>query len=144
MKAKRFAALLLAAAMMLLLTACGGEKVTITPTAAKSVEIEKYETADFSLNIPKGWQVTYGGTNIYHSIRVYDPSEPRNQMFVLLKADVLLHSQAGKEELRPGQLAGVSFHQGGGAGESVHRGLFQDFPAVCGLCVRGGAGLFRL
>ena len=97
MKAKRFAALLLAAAMMLLLTACGGEKVTITPTAAKSVEIEKYETADFSLNIPKGWQVTYGGTNIYHSIRVYDPSEPRNQMFVLLKADVLLHSQAGKE-----------------------------------------------
>ena len=32
-----------------------------------------------------------------HSIRVYDPEEPLNQMFVLLKADCLLHSQEGKK-----------------------------------------------
>ena len=70
--------------------------VKITETAAKAVQTEKYETADFSLNIPKGWKVTEGGINIYHSIRVYDPNEPLNQMFLLLKADVLLHSQAGK------------------------------------------------
>ena len=70
--------------------------VKVTETAAKAVKTEKYETADFSLNIPKGWKVTEGGINIYHSIRVTDPNEPLNQMFLLLKADVLLHSQAGK------------------------------------------------
>ena len=71
--------------------------VKITPTAAKSVETEKYETADFSITIPKGWKVTSGGINIYHSIRVYDPDEPLNQMFVLLKADILLHGADGKD-----------------------------------------------
>ncbi len=60
------------------------------------MQLEKYETADFSITIPKGWQVTAGGINIYHSIRVYDPNEPLNQMFILLKADILLHSQEGK------------------------------------------------
>ena len=71
--------------------------VKVTQTAAKAVQTEKYETADFSMTIPKGWTVTTGGTNIYHSIRVSDPNEPLNQMFVLLKADILLHSQAGKD-----------------------------------------------
>ena len=121
MNTKRIAALILAAVMTLLFTACGsktvinddgtkteqkesGVKVTqqkesgvkVTQTAAKAVQTEKYESADFSMTIPKGWTVTTGGTNIYHSIRVSDPNEPLNQMFVLLKADVLLHSQAGK------------------------------------------------
>ena len=88
--------LVLTAVLLLCLTACG-ENVQITETAAKAVQTEKYETADFSMTIPKGWTVTTGGTNIYHSIRVSDPNEPLNQMFVLLKADVLLHSQAGKD-----------------------------------------------
>ena len=96
--------------MLVFLAACGGKTtvnedgtttkiehgVKITETAAKAVQTEKYETADFSITIPKGWTVTAGGTNIYHSIRISDPQEPRNQMFVLLKADILLHSQAGK------------------------------------------------
>ena len=59
--------------------------IKITQTAAKSAETEKYETADFTMTIPKGRKVTSGGTNIYHSIRVYDPEEPINQMFILLK-----------------------------------------------------------
>ena len=80
--------------------------VKITPTAAKAVQTEKYETADFSITIPKGWVVTSGGTNIYHSIRVSDPNEPLNQMFVLLKADILLHSQAGKDAWQQNYNAG--------------------------------------
>lgn len=83
--------------MLASLAACGAEKVKITPTAARSIETEVYETADFSITIPKGWVVTTGGENIYHSIRIYDPEEPMNQMFSLLKADVLLHSQEGKK-----------------------------------------------
>lgn len=112
MNAKRITALALVLVMTLLLAACGSKTVVnddgtkteqtergvkVTQTAAKAVQTEKYETADFSMTIPKGWTVTTGGTNIYHSIRVSDPNEPLNQMFVLLKADILLHSQAGKD-----------------------------------------------
>ena len=93
------------------LTACGGKTVAnsdgtktvktehgikVTQTAAKAVQTEKYETADFSITIPKGWKVTAGGANIYHTIRVSDPNEPLNGMYILLKAECLLHSQAGK------------------------------------------------
>lgn len=110
-KAKRFAALLLAALMLLLFAACGSKPaedgdgtktdrtergVKITQTAAAAVQTEKYETADFSITIPKGWTVSTGGINIYHSIRVYDPAEPLNQMFILLKAEPLLHCEEGK------------------------------------------------
>lgn len=118
MKKKSVLSLLLAAALALSLTGCElpwklGEKepvvnsdgtitkeengVKITETAARSIETELYETADFSLQIPKGWTVTSGGTAMYHSIRVQDPSQPLNQMFVLLKAEGLLHSQEGKD-----------------------------------------------
>lgn len=100
-----------AAVLAVSLTACGGKTVTnsdgtktvktergikVTQTAAKAVQTEKYETADFSITIPKGWKVTAGGANIYHTIRVSDPNEPLNGMFILLKAECLLHSEAGK------------------------------------------------
>ena len=114
MKKKSVLSLLLAAALALSLAGCAGQgqpggkepvvnsdgtitkeenDVKITETAARSIETELYETADFSLQIPKGWTVTSGGTAMYHSIRVQDPSQPLNQMFVLLKAEGLLHSQ---------------------------------------------------
>lgn len=101
----------ISALLALCLTACGGKTVTnsdgtktvktergikVTQTAAKAVQTEKYETAAFSITIPKGWKVTAGGANIYHTIRVSDPNEPLNGMYILLKAECLLHSQAGK------------------------------------------------
>ena len=117
-KASAFLAVIFAAAISL--AACGAKTtvnddgtktktesgVKITETAAKAVQTERYETADFSITIPKGWTVTAGGTNIYHSIRISDPSEPLNQMFVLLKADILLHSQAGKDAWQQNYNAG--------------------------------------
>ena len=122
MNAKRITALALVLVMTLLLAACGSKTVVnddgtkteqtergvkVTQTAAKAVQTEKYETADFSMTIPKGWTVTTGGTNIYHSIRVSDPNEPLNQMFVLLKADILLHSQAGKDAWQQNYSMGI-------------------------------------
>ena len=73
------------------------EKVKITKTPAKSVETEKYETADFSITIPKGWQVKTGGANMSFSVTAYDPDEPRNIIFYRLKLEPLLHTQEGKE-----------------------------------------------
>lgn len=70
---------------------------TVVPSAAASVRLETYECADFSMTIPSGWQVETGGSGMFYSIRVYDPSEPLNQMFVLNKADLLLHGEDGKQ-----------------------------------------------
>ena len=70
--------------------------IKVTETAAKAAQTEAYSCADFDITIPKGWRVESGGANMLHSIRVYDPEEPLNQMFVLLKADCLLHSQEGR------------------------------------------------
>lgn len=82
MKKKSVLSLLLAAALALSLAGCAGQgqpggkepvvnsdgtitkeenDVKITETAARSIETELYETADFSLQIPKGWTVTSGG-----------------------------------------------------------------------------------
>ena len=69
-KCTKVFSVILVAMMLASLAACGAEKVKITPTAARSIETEVYETADFSITIPKGWVVTAGGENIYHSIRV--------------------------------------------------------------------------
>lgn len=71
--------------------------IKITQTAAKAVSLEKYETADFSITIPKGWKVTAGGANINSYIYVSDPNESRNGMFIVLKMEPLLHSQEGKD-----------------------------------------------
>ncbi len=110
---KKAVSVLLAAMLMLGISACGNNNtgtggtntptvktekgVKITKTAANSVETEVYQTSDFSITIPKGWTVESGGVNIYHSIHVFDPAKPVNGMFVLLKADCLLHSEEGKQ-----------------------------------------------
>lgn len=158
MKRKRTATLVAAGAMMLLLAACGNqpaandgsnmtsviqtepskietqaeEQFKITQTAANSVQTEQYESANFSITIPKGWVVTTGGTNIYHSIRITDPSEPLNQMFILLKADILLHSQAGKDawqqNYQNGNTQAAIFAQAPVLEDPSTEGFFKIFP----------------
>ncbi len=73
------------------------KKIKITQAEAKSVQLEKYETSDFSITIPKGWKVTTGGANIKSYIFVNDPNDTRNTMFFILKMEPLLHSQTGKD-----------------------------------------------
>ena len=74
------------------------EEVKITPTAANAVQTEKYETADFSITIPKGWQVKTGGANMSFFVVAYDPDDSRNCIFYRLKLSPLLHTQEGKED----------------------------------------------
>ena len=71
--------------------------IKITQTAAKAAQLEKYETADFSMMIPQGWNVTTGGAYINTYIGVTDPNDTRNTMFVALKMEPLLHCQEGKD-----------------------------------------------
>ena len=68
MKKQRLISLLLSICLLLGLTACGGtetadggaapmaepQDIRITASAARAVETEPYECADFSMTIPKG------------------------------------------------------------------------------------------
>ena len=145
---KRLTALLLSMLMILSLAACsdgkdngddGGTKqgsdadeINIVPTAASSVETERYDNGDFSLDIPKGWTVTSGGAYMLHSIRVYDPENPINQMFVMLKADCLLHSQAGKDawqyNYQMGNSQAILFASAPVLSAPSTEGFFKIFP----------------
>lgn len=69
---------------------------TIVPTKASQVTLETYQTDDFSMQIPSGWTVTTGGYGIIHTIRVYDPEQPVNQIFLLLKAQPFLYNESDK------------------------------------------------
>ncbi len=73
------------------------KEIKITPTEAKQVTLETYQSTDFSMSIPSGWTVSTGSYGMAHSIRVYDPQKPINQIFVLIKAMPLMHSQSGKD-----------------------------------------------
>lgn len=116
---KRITALWLAALMIFSLSACGKKEadnkslpsgdttaaakvsdVKITPSEAKQTKLVDYKTSDFSMKIPEGWSVTAGGIGMYHAIRVTDPKNPINQVFFLLKAQPLLHSETGKDYYR--------------------------------------------
>ena len=116
---KRITALWLAALMIFSLSACGkkeaddkslpsGDKTTeakvsdvkITPSEATQTKLVDYKTSDFSMKIPEGWSVTAGGIGMFHAIRVTDPKNPINQVFFLLKAQPLLHSETGKDYYR--------------------------------------------
>lgn len=151
-KKRKLFCILLCAVLLILSAACSGggtsddggapsdtkkpakteKDIKITQTAAKSAETEKYETVDFTMTIPKGWKVTSGGTNIYHSIRVYDPEEPINQMFILLKADILLHSEAGKaawqQNYNMGNTQAALFTKAPVLQNPSTEGFFQIFP----------------
>ncbi len=70
--------------------------VEIKPNEVSMLELEEYSTDVFSMKKPKGWTVETGGAGIYYAIRVYDPKDNNNQVFLMLKMQPLLKSTAGK------------------------------------------------
>ena len=46
---------------------------------------------------PKGWTVQAGGEGIYYAIRVVDPENDNNQIFLMLKIQPILKSQSAKK-----------------------------------------------
>ena len=54
-----------------------------------SLDLVPYSCVDFTMNIPQGWVVeeapTYAG--MFHVLRVYDPSNPINQIVMMPKAE---------------------------------------------------------
>ena len=68
----------------------------IVKTKASSLTLEDYSTDVFSMKKPQGWSVEAGGSGIYYAIRVYDPQNTNNQIFLMLKMQPLLKSNAAK------------------------------------------------
>lgn len=77
--------------IVLLLVGCGQkENFKITKTEAASLEYETYDNGIFSLEMPKGWQVSYGGNGMLFAIHAFKPEEndsPKYHVFALLKAE---------------------------------------------------------
>ena len=72
----------------------GKDKVKIVKNDAQ--EIEEYKNDAFSMKKPKGWTVQAGGEGIYYAIRVVDPKNDNNQIFLMLKIQPILKSQSAK------------------------------------------------
>ena len=73
------------------------DKVKIVKNDAQEIILEDYATDVFSMKKPKGWTVQAGGEGIYYAIRVVDPENDNNQIFLMLKIQPILKSQAAKK-----------------------------------------------
>ena len=67
---------------------------TVVPLAS-SQALVPYSCTEFSMNIPQGWTVQSSPmfTSMYHVIRVFDPENPVNQVFFMLKMEPLFVSE---------------------------------------------------
>ena len=72
------------------------ENVKIVKNEVSEITLEEYTNDAFTMKKPKGWIVETGGSGIYYAIRVYDPNDDRNQVFLMLKVQPLLKSSASK------------------------------------------------
>lgn len=52
---------------------------------ANTIKLVNYNGGEFTMQIPDGWKVSKGGTGMFYGVRVYDPSDDRNQIFYVLK-----------------------------------------------------------
>ena len=59
---------------------------TVVPLASAQ-ELVPYSCTEFSMNIPEGWSVKSSAmyTGMFHAIHVFDPENPVNQIFFMLK-----------------------------------------------------------
>ena len=126
--------------------------IKITQTAAKAAQLEKYETADFSMMIPQGWNVTTGGAYINTYIGVTDPNDTRNTMFVVLKMEPLLHCQEGKDAWQTlynnGDTMAALFAQApvleDPSTEGFYKIMYPDFTVTERFEATNGYGVFAL
>ena len=61
---------------------------TVVPLAS-SQELVPYSCTEFSMDIPEGWVVRSSAmyTGMFHAIHVFDPENPVNQIFFMLKME---------------------------------------------------------
>ena len=101
---------------------------TVVPLAS-SQALVPYSCTEFSMNIPQGWTVQSSPmfTGMYHVIRVFDPENPVNQVFFMLKMEPLFVSEDARTMMA---LYGQSFVHYPVLTNPSTEGLFQIFPQL--------------
>lgn len=74
-----------------------GSKIKITKNEVSNLTLEDYSNSVFSMKKPKGWVVESAGTGIYYAIRAYDKNNSNNQIYLMMKVEPLLKSEASKK-----------------------------------------------
>ena len=72
-------------------------EVKIKKLESSTIELEEYNSDVLTMKKPKGWKVETGGTGVYYAIKVTDPNDTRNQIFLMPKIQPLLKSNKAKE-----------------------------------------------
>ena len=74
------------------------EDVKIVANETSKIVLESYSNEAFKMEKPKGWKVETGGTGMYYAIKVYDPNNSNNGVFLMLKIQPLLKSANAKKQ----------------------------------------------
>ena len=75
-----------------ILTGCSNYKITKNVT--KSIKYEKYDNGLFSMQIPKGWQVSVGPFDyIHYTFMVYNPTNPSYRIYFNMKSEGYLKTE---------------------------------------------------
>ena len=72
--------------------------VKIKANEVSKITLEDYKTDIFSMKKPKGWTIESGGSGIYYAIKVSDPNDSNNGIFLMLKIQPLLKSNEAKKQ----------------------------------------------
>ena len=71
-------------------------KFKIVENSVSKLKLEDYSNDVFSMKKPTGWEVTSAGSGMYYAIRVTDKNDTNNGIFLMLKIQPLLKSDASK------------------------------------------------
>lgn len=71
-------------------------KVKTVVSSVNKLTLEEYKNDVFSMKKPKGWKVESAGSGVYYAIRVYDESDERNQVFLMLKDQPFLKNEEAR------------------------------------------------
>ena len=73
------------------------KNIKIVKSEASKIELEDYQTNEFSIKIPKGWKVDTLGDYIHYTIKVYNPDKPLYQFFFNMKSEGYNKSEDAKD-----------------------------------------------
>lgn len=74
-----------------------GNNVKIVANEISKIELEEYKNDALTMKKPKDWKVTSAGTGMYYAISIFDEKNPINKIFLMLKIQPLLKSDASKK-----------------------------------------------
>ena len=73
------------------------KNIKIVKSEASKIELEDYQTNEFSIKKPKGWKVDTLGDYIHYTIKVYNPNNPLYQFFFNMKTEGYNKSEDAKK-----------------------------------------------